>query len=367
MANNTVNDVLKALYNWAPPQLQEDYDNATLIVGNPEQTVTGVLVSLDCIEEVLDEAILKNCNCVVSHHPIVFKGLKSFTGKNYIERVVIKAIKNDIALIAVHTNLDNVWHGVNHKIGNLLALENLQILATKQNTLQKLFTYVTNKHADNLRQSLFDAGAGNIGNYQNCSFSSTGVGTFKALEGANPFVGKIGETHSESEQKIEVIFPAHLQGSIISALLSNHPYEEVAYEIFEVVNHHPQIGAGMIGELNHPLEEKVFLEKLKSVFNCEVIKHTTLLNKPIKKVAFCGGAGSFLLKNAIAKNADVYITGDVKYHDFFDAENKIVYADIGHFESEQFTIDLIGDFLMQKFNTFATHLTGVKTNPVNYF
>ena len=366
MANNKVNDVLKALNSWAPPQLQEGYDNATIISGNLYQEVSNVLVSLDCIESILDEAIEKNCNCIVSHHPIVFKGLKSFTGKNYVERTIIKAIKNDIAIIAVHTNLDNVWHGVNNKIGEMLGLRNLKVLATKENTLQKLFTYVPQKNAETLRNSLFEAGAGKIGNYDSCSFNSAGIGTFKPTEGANPYVGKVGEIHHENEQKIEVVFPTYLRNKIIEALRKNHPYEEVAFDIFDVVNHHPQIGAGMIGEIDS-IDEQFFLEKVKSIFKCGVIKHTNLLNKPITKVAYCGGAGSFLLSKAINHNADIFITGDVKYHEFFDADGKIVFADIGHFESEQFTIDLIGDFLKQNFNTFATHLTGVKTNPVNYF
>lgn len=362
-----VNDILKSLWAWAPAQLQENYDNSQIICGSPQQEVTGILVALDCIEEVVDDAVSKQCNCIVAHHPIVFTGLKSITGKNYVERTIIKAIKNNIAIIALHTNLDNVSTGVNFKIGELLQLQNLKILDPKPHQLIKLYTFVPEKHAEKVRQALFLAGAGNIGNYSHCSFNVLGSGTFMAEKQAKPFVGKVGKIHIEQEEKIEVIFPSYAKNTIISALINNHPYEEVAYDLVSLQNLNPNIGAGMVGEFKNSISETEFLSILKKVFRCGVVKHTKLIGKPVKKVAFCGGAGSFLLNRAKAINADFFVTSDVKYHEFFDAEQQLVFADIGHFESEQFTIDLIGDYLKENFNTFAIRFTEVNTNPVNYF
>lgn len=362
-----VQDVLHGIWNWAPLAYQESYDNATLIVGNPQQKVSNVLVSLDCTEEVVAEAVKRGCELVISHHPIVFKGLKSLTGKNYVERTVIKAIQHNIALCAVHTNLDNVHTGVNKKIGDILGLQNLSILTPKPDTLKKLFTFIPKDHLEAVRSAIFKAGAGTIGNYDSCSFSVLGEGTFRGGEETSPFVGKKGELHTEKEVKIEVVFPAPLQQRITDALQKAHPYEEVAYDVVALANPNPQVGAGMIGELPQPMQEKEFLSLVKKRFACGVIRHTALRQNPISKVAFCGGAGSFLLGAAKSSGADVYITGDFKYHEFFDAEGKIVVMDIGHFESEQFTIDLIADFLKQKFSTFAVHLSKVNTNPVHYF
>lgn len=362
-----VKELVAELWNWANPALQESYDNSSIIVGDPNAEITGVIVSLDCIEEVVDEAINKGCNCIVSHHPIVFKGLKTLTGKNYVERTVLKAIKHDVAIVAMHTNLDNVDTGVNRIIGEKLGLQNLKILSPKPGTLQKLFTYVPVSNADKVRDALFLAGAGKIGNYDSCSFNSNGKGTFRANENANPYVGKKGEIHFEDEVKLEVVFPTYLNAKVVAALKQAHPYEEVAYEIFDMANTNPTQGAGMIGELPDAINEDDFLATLKETFTAGVVKHTKLLGKKVKKVAFCGGAGSFLLNDAIRQKADVFFTGDVKYHEFFDAEEFLVFADIGHFESEQFTVNLLGDFLKRNFTTFATHFTEVKTNPVNYF
>lgn len=362
-----IKDVLSALNSWAPFSYQENYDNARLLVGDPKEEVRGCLVSLDCIESVVDEAISLNVNVVVSHHPILFGSLKSLTGKNYVERTLLKAIKNDINLIAVHTNLDNVYHGVNHKIGNKLGLSNLEILNPKKGVLRKLVTFCPTANIEEVKAAIFKAGAGKIGKYGECSFSVQGIGTFKASTESNPYVGEIGTQHQENELRIETIYPKALEPNILQALLHAHPYEEVAYDIYPLENKTAQIGAGMIGELPEESDEVDFMNRLKKRFHLKQIRHTKLLDKGVKKVAFCGGAGSFLLPQAIANNADVFITGDFKYHEFFDADQNIVIMDIGHYESEQYTIELIADFLKDKFTTFATHLTEVDTNPVNYF
>ncbi len=351
----------------APPAYQEDYDNSGLIVGHPDQDIYQALISLDCTEAVVDEAIANNCQVIVSHHPIVFKGLKKFNGKTYVERVVEKAIRHNIALYAIHTNLDNMMLGVNSKICETLGLKNYRILAPKPNQLKKLVAYVPIKHADNVRNALFEAGAGNIGNYSETSFNAEGIGTFKANEHANPYVGEVGNRHRENEVRIETVYPAVLESKLLVALIMAHPYEEVAYDLYPLTNQQQQIGAGMIGELDTPVDEETFLYDLKRKMRTHVVRHTALRGKSIKKVAVCGGAGGFLLQHAIAAGADIFITADYKYHEFFDAEGKIVIADIGHFESEQFTQQFLYEIIKKKFITFAVRLTEVNTNPVKYF
>ncbi|MCO5229785.1 MAG: Nif3-like dinuclear metal center hexameric protein [Chitinophagales bacterium] len=359
-------NILEELENFAHPSLQESYDNAQLITGNPSWECTGAILCLDAIEEVIDEAISKKCNLVIAHHPIVFSGLKSITGKNYIERTIIKAIKNDIAIYAAHTNLDNVIEGVNQKIAEKLSLKNCKILAPKKGLLKKLYTYVPHNATNIVRERLFQAGAGNVGNYSECSFKVSGIGTFKGNENSNPYIGEKGQIHEESEDKIEFLFPAYLESKILKTLFEVHPYEEIAYEVLTLDNIHQQIGSGMIGDLEQPIDTIEFLKQLKYIFKTPVIRHTQLIKEKVQKIAICGGAGSFLLKDAIRQKADVFITGDYKYHQFFDADNQIVIADIGHFESEQYTIELFYEILIKKFSNFALYLTTVSTNPVKY-
>jgi len=359
--------IIQHLETIAPSYLQESYDNAGLLTGNTGWDCTGIIVSLDATEEVVLEAINKKCNLIVSHHPIIFSGLKRITGKNYVEKAIITAIKNDIAIYAIHTNLDNVINGVNGKIADKLGLINRQILLPKKNLLKKLVIFAPVKEAEQVRNAIFNAGAGHIGNYSECSFNVEGEGTFKGTLGTNPFAGKIGERHTEKEIKIEVIFPSWIENSLIKAMIQAHPYEEVAYDIIPLDNVHQQTGGGLVGDLPEALDEKDFLSHLKKAFGLSIIRHTTLKNKKVSRVALCGGAGSFLIGTAIAADADFYVTSDVKYHEFFDANSQLVIADIGHFESEQYSIELLFDILSEKFPNFAVLKTGVKTNPVHYF
>jgi dinuclear metal center YbgI/SA1388 family protein len=362
-----IKEIIAVLEHLAPSALQEDYDNAGLITGSSDWECQGIVVSLDATEDVVNEAIEKNCNLIIAHHPIVFKGIKKINGKNYVEQTIITAVKNDIAIYAIHTNLDNVIHGVNGKIADLLGLINRRILAPKSGLLQKLSVFVPLAHKTPLMNALFEAGAGNIGEYSECSFSSEGSGTYLPGANTNPYLGKKGQRHEEMEARVEVIFPAWLQGKIVRAMMVNHPYEEVAYDIYPLVNSFQETGSGLVGELPHQCTEEEILKQFRIIFNIPVIKHTRLLGKPINKVALCGGAGSFLTAAAVASGADMYITGDIKYHEFFDAEGKLLLADIGHYESEQFTIHLLFDILKGKFPNFAVLKTGVNTNPVRYF
>lgn len=352
---------------WAPLELQEGYDNAGLIVGDADTEVNGVLVTLDCTEEVVEEAIRERCNLIVAHHPIVFKGLKKLNGKNYVERVVIKAIQNNIALYAAHTNLDHVQTGVNHRIADRLGLINRRILAPKQNLLCKLVVFCPHNHAEKVRSALFSAGAGEIGNYRECSFNLKGEGTFLGGENTNPYVGEKGKRHTEPETRIELLYQSHSERKILKAMYDAHPYEEVACDLYNLRNQDHTTGAGMIGELEHEMPETEFLAFLKDKMNAVCVRHTTMRNKPVRKVALCGGSGSFLLENALRASADVFVTGDFKYHEFFDAESRLVIADIGHYESEQFTVDLIEDHLKSRLSDLALKRTSVNTNPVSYF
>jgi dinuclear metal center YbgI/SA1388 family protein len=360
-------DIIAFLESIAPPSLQESYDNAGLLTGQGGWKCTGALCTLDATEEVIDEAIAKDCNLVVAHHPIIFGGLKKINGKNYVEKTVIKAIKQDIAIYAIHTNLDNVIAGVNGMMADKLGLINRTVLAPKDSMLKKLFTFVPLQQVEQVRAAIFAGGGGHIGNYGECSFGVEGTGTFKGGDHTQPFVGQPGEMHYEKEVKIEVVFPAYRQASVIRSLLAAHPYEEVAYDIVELANPHPGIGSGLLGELPQPMPGNLFLAQLKEAFDLSLIRHTDLLKGPVKKVALCGGAGSFLVSKALAAGADFYVTADMKYHEFFDANGRMVIADIGHFESEQFTIDLLATLLREKFTTFAVLKTTVKTNPVHYF
>jgi dinuclear metal center YbgI/SA1388 family protein len=360
-------DIIAFLESKAPPSLQENYDNAGLLTGHAGLNCTGIVCSLDATEEVIDEAIAKGCNLVVAHHPIIFGGLKKINGKNYVEKAVIKAIKKDIALYAIHTNLDNVIDGVNGMMADKLGLINRSILAPKEGTLKKLFTFVPLKQVEQVRAALFAAGAGHIGHYSECSFGVEGTGTFKGNDHTKPFAGQPGTIHYEKELKLEVVFPAYRQAAVVRGLLAAHPYEEVAYDIVELVNNHNNIGSGLIGELPQPMSGNLFLAQLKEAFDLPLIRHTALLKGTVKRVALCGGAGSFLVSRALAAGADFFVTGDMKYHEFFDANGRMVIADIGHFESEQFTIDLLVTLLREKFPTFAVLKTTVKTNPVHYF
>jgi dinuclear metal center YbgI/SA1388 family protein len=363
----TIEQIITYLETIAPPALQETYDNAGLIIGDSNWECTGILCCLDATETVIEESIEKKCNLVVAHHPIIFSGLKKINGKTYIERTVIKAIQNNIAIYALHTNLDNVLHGVNNIIATKLGLRNLSVLSSKNSQLKKLYFFVPAENAAKVMNAIFATGGGDIGNYSECSFTVNGVGTFKPNEFSNPYIGKKEIRYEAEELKIEILFPAYLQTQILSSLKANHPYEEVAYEVISIDNAHQEIGSGVIGVLSEPMNEKDFFTKLKKIFKLKVIKHTALRNKSIEKVAICGGAGSFLIQNAINSKSDIYITSDVKYHEYFDADGQIIIADIGHYESEQFTIDLFVSILEEKFPTFAVLKTGVNTNAVHYF
>lgn len=359
-------DIVQYLNAFAPYTYQESYDNSGLLVGDAQKEVTGIVVALDCTEAVVEEAVAMGANVVLTHHPLIFKGLKRLTGSNYVERTVIKAIQHDVALLAIHTNLDNVFFGVNHMIGSQLGLQQMRILAPKDAVLFKLGVFVPADAAETVRNAMAEAGAGQIGNYDSCSFSVAGSGRFRPGDEAQPYIGESGKLEVVSEERIEVVVNQHALSAVERAMKNAHPYEEVAYDVVAMRNTNEYIGSGMVGELAEPMEVHAFLQFVKAQFGCGVIRFTQPHRETIRKVAVCGGSGGFLLKDAIRAGADVFITADYKYHEFFDADQKIVIADIGHFESEQFTSHLLVDKLTKKFTTFAVRLTNVNTNPINY-
>ena len=361
-----LSEITSYLNSHIPLSLQENYDNCGLLIGNPNDEIAGVLICLDITEEVMDEALTKSCNLIISHHPLIFSGIKSLTGRTDTERLVIRAIRQNIAVFALHTNLDNHHEGVNHFLCGKLGISNAEILKPLPHKLRKLVTFCPPSHANLVRDAIFKAGAGQIGNYDCCSYNTSGEGTFRALDGANPYAGEPGKLHTEIEQRIETIFPSFLESAVIAALKQAHPYEEVAFDIYPLTNLHQRIGAGMIGTLPQAVDAEEFLIFVKKTLQLGCIRHTNLKNKKIQRIAVCGGSGSFLINDAIYCNADIYMTGDIKYHDFFIPENKMILADIGHFESEQFTKELIYTLLKKKFTTFALFISGTKTNPVNY-
>ncbi len=362
----TIRNITNFIEELAPLQYAENFDNVGLLIGNFNTQISNVLVTLDTLEETVDEAIARNCNLIISFHPIIFSGLKKLNGTTYVERVVLKAIKNNIAIYATHTALDNSFLGVSAKICEILGLQNTKILIPKRGVIKKLTTYVPIDSLEKIRTALFKAGAGNIGNYNNCSFTVNGNGTYQGDENSNPILGKRGEFHTENETFLSLLFESKNEQKILNTLHKHHPYEEVAYNVVTTDNIHQNIGMGMIGELPKPIDETTFLSFLKKRMNINCVRHSSLLRKPIKKVAVLGGSGSFGIPNAINSKADIYISSDFKYHDFFKSEKRILLADIGHYESEQFTKNLLVEYLTKKITNFAVILSEKSTNPIYY-
>lgn len=361
-----IKEIVSALERFAPLPLQDGFDNAGLQIGLTDAEATGALLCLDVTEAVLDEAIALGCNLVISHHPLIFKGYKSITGKDYVERCILKAIKNDLVIYAAHTNLDNAAGGVNFKIAEKIGLKNVRVLEAKENALLKLVIFVPTAQADEVRKALFAAGCGCIGNYDSCSYNIAGEGTFRAGEGTRPFCGKAGELHVEKEVRIETILPAYKKAEVIKALLSKHPYEEPAFDLYPLQNSWQQAGAGIIGELEKPETELEFLKRIKKTFEVGCLRHNKLTGREIQTVALCGGAGAFLLPLAIGNRADVFITGEIKYHDYFGHDTDILLAEIGHYESEQYTKEIFYTIIRDLFPNFAVQMTKVNTNPIKY-
>lgn len=361
-----IREIVSALERFAPLPLQDGFDNAGLQIGLTDAEATGALLCLDVTEAVLDEAIACGYNLVIAHHPLLFKGYKSITGKDYVERCILKAIKNDLVIYAAHTNLDNAWGGVNFKIAEKLGLRNIQMLEPKDGVLLKMVTYVPVSHAEEVRKSLFGAGCGCIGNYDSCSYNVSGQGTFRAQEGTHPYCGQVGELHTEQEVRIETVLPVYKKAEALRALLKSHPYEEPAFDFYQLQNAYEQAGAGIVGEFEQPMTELEFLRSVKKTFEVACLRHNKLIGREIQKVALCGGAGAFLMPQAMRCHADAFLTGEVKYHDYFGHESDLLIAEIGHYESEQYTQELFAELLEKHFPDLETRITKINTNPIKY-
>ena len=358
-------EIANCLETLAPVKLQESYDNSGLLIGDKEKDISKALITLDVTDQVVEEAIRENCDLIIAHHPIIFKGIKRLTGQSLVEKLVVRLIKEDIAVYAIHTNLDNVKDGVNGMLAKKLGLVNTRILSPTTGNLSKLVTFCPTTHVEQLRSAIFSAGAGHIGNYDSCSFNTSGEGSFRALEGADPFVGKAGNLHFENEIRIETIVPNHKLGKTVSAMIEAHPYEEVAYDIYPLSNTNTIIGAGMMGETTEPLDTIEFLKFIKKVLQSKAIRFSPPQNRKIRKIAICGGSGSFLISAAYKAGADLFLSADIKYHDFFDYHGEMTIVDAGHYETEQFTKELIHSILKKNFPTFALLISNINTNPVD--
>ena len=361
-----IKEIVDALERFAPLPLQDGFDNAGLQIGLTDAEATGALLCLDVTEAVLDEAIALGINLIISHHPLIFTGYKSITGKNYVERCILKAIRNDIVVYSAHTNLDNVQGGVNYKMAEKIGLKNVRILEPKENRLLKLVTFVPTAYAEKVREALFQAGCGCIGHYDSCSYNTMGEGTFRAQEGTHPFCGETGETHVENEIRIETILPDYRKTAVIKKLLDVHPYEEPAFDLYPVQNSWQQVGSGIMGELETEESETDFLKRIKGIFQVGCLRYNRERGQKIKKVALCGGAGAFLIPLAIRQHADVFITGEIKYHEYFNYESEILLAEIGHYESEQYTTEIFYQLIRDTFPELVVKQTKVNTNPINY-
>ncbi len=360
-------DVISAIEEFAPPAYQEDYDNAGLATGDPGTEATGAILCLDVTEKVMEEAVRHGANLIISHHPVLFRPLLTLSDGSVSARLLTAAVLRNLALYSAHTNIDRVSEGVSHLLGKKLGLQNLRMLKPAEGELRKLVVFVPVAHADRIRDALFTAGAGHVGSYDQCSFNIDGTGTFRGSEKSNPFSGQRGILNHEKEVRIETIVPQTRLSGVVSAMLAVHPYEEVAYDIYPIENKYAFAGCGMVGETTAALAETEFLENVKRTVACRCIRHSRLTGRPVRRVAVCGGSGAHLIRDAVTAGAEIYLTGDLKYHDFFEADGKIVLADIGHYESEQFTTELFYEILTKKFPNFAVRFSGINVNPINYF
>jgi dinuclear metal center YbgI/SA1388 family protein len=361
-----VKDIASWLDTAVPLSFQESWDNSGLQIGNPETEISSALLTLDVTEEVVDEAISENCQMIISHHPVIFSGLKKITGSSSTDRIIIKALRDDIAIYSSHTNLDVFSNGVSRKMAEKIGLCNVTPLSPLRERLLKLVTFVPESHIDRVSEALFGAGAGHIGNYDYCGFTISGTGSFRAGPDSSPFVGEKGKIHHENEVRLETIMFSHLRESVVKALRGSHPYEEPAFDIYPLSNYTTEEGLGCKGEFSGPVEEKMLIEMVSSVFGSKSVRYSGLTGRPVIMTALCGGSGSSLLGDAISSGAGAFITGDVRYHTFIEASGRILLIDAGHFETEKFATEILYDLIIKKFPKFALRFSNKNSNPINY-
>ncbi|MBP5687674.1 MAG: Nif3-like dinuclear metal center hexameric protein [Muribaculaceae bacterium] len=360
-----VKEITDAIEAVAPLYLQESWDNSGMQVGDQDSEVTGVVLCTDVREEIVDEAIERGANMIISHHPLLFRGLKKIVGRSYQERIVAKAIKNDITIYCAHTNMDSAVGGVNFKMAEKLGMTGVRVLDPQQGTQRKIVVFVPTEAVAMVEKAMCDAGAGRLGNYDNCTYSMNGEGHYRALDGAEPWAGKVGEKHSEPEVRLEVLVHKALCGRVVAAMIKAHPYEEPAFDIIALENGDKYAGLGVIGDVE-PQDARGFLEKVKNAFEVEAVRYSGNLDRQVRRVAMCGGAGADFIGLAMSQGADVYITGDMKYHEFQGNEERIILADIGHYESEHYTKEIFYDIISKKNPNFAVDFAKSEKNQVKY-
>lgn len=365
-----IKEIIDAIESIAPLPLQEEWDNCGVQVGPTDNECTGVMVCVDCTPVVVEEAIAMNCNLIVSHHPLIFGGIKQLTGKTEAERCVINAVTAGLTIYSSHTALDNSPNGISHRMASLLGLEDVDVLVPREADQLKLVAYVPVSKLDDVRLALFDAGAGAIGNYDFCSFATDGRGSFRALDGANPYVGEVSQLHFEDESRLEVLLPRWKRRDVELALRQVHPYEEPAYEFSEVVAASRPAGSGCVGHLPQPMTVAQLALFAKERFGCQAVRLSCYHGDPmvhtVRRVAVCGGAGGSFIGAVKRSGADAYITADLRYHDFVDYGKRLALIDVGHFNSEQCAKEIFYQLICEKFPNFAVHTSKNEKNPIQY-
>ena len=349
-----------------PLSQQESYDNCGLIVGDPKKTVKKVLLALDCTEQVIKEAKLKKADVIITHHPLMFSSINKLTANDYEGSLIIKLIKSDIALYAVHTNLDNSINGINKYLALKLGLKNLQILVGKEKTFKKIITFVPKAYSQKVITALSAAKAGNIGLYSHCAFVTEGSGCFKPEKGAKPFLGELSKINQVEEVKLEMVFASENQKMIENSLKKAHPYEQPAFDIIELANPNPDIGAGIYGDLPAQINTAEFLKLVKTKLNLSYIRQSNSAKKFISKVAICSGAGFFVFEQAKRLNVDALVTSEIKHHEFLAAENNILLCDIDHHEGEIAAVNIL-DQILQKLENIDTLISKHNLSPAQIF
>lgn len=361
-----ISEITGAIEKYAPLWLQEEWDNAGLQVGDTDREATGAVLCVDATEAIVDEAIDRGVNLVISHHPLLFRGLKRITGRTATERIVAKALKHDIAIYSAHTNMDSAPGGVSWATGRRAGLTAMRTLVPQQGRLMKLAVFVPSAYSNAVSEALWNAGAGRMGNYDRCAYMTDGRGTYRPLPGADPAIGTVGQSHTEAETRIEVVFPTAISGRVVQAMLKAHPYEEPAFDLIPLANDITSAGLGVIGSLKTPMPASEYIAWVKQALGIGAIPYAGDARRMVHRVALCGGAGAEFIGNAIAAGADLYMCGDLKYHDFTTHADSIVLADIGHYESEQCTKEIFYDIIQKNFPNFATYYAEEDKNPISY-
>ncbi len=367
----TCKEIIKYFEEWAPKEIAWQKDNVGLQVGSLNNKLNNILLCLELHDQVIDDAIKKNCNLIISHHPLLFQPLKKIDLQNdKNSKLIEKLIKNNITLYSAHTNLDFTKEGVSFELAKKLKLNNIDFLVHQNSNQYKLSVFVPVDFVDKVANAIFENGGGRIGEYTNCSFRTKGNGTFKGSGNSNPYLGEKNKIELVEEIKLEVLVDSWKLKKILTAIFETHPYEEVAYDIYPLANSNKNYGAGTIGELDKPMHQKQFLDYVADNLKIKNFRYSKGNNK-IKKVALCGGAGSDLVKDALNSGADAFITADLKYHTFQDANEKILLIDAGHYETEIHSLDEVKRKLShytigKNINTKIFKYEG-STNPIFFY